>query len=154
MIDGDPWSVKQPHWKSEAKEDHQLSLTCKTWQSHKRYPMKSCFFAGNLDEGTPVIPISALRNQNMDLVCEHIAYLPIPIRDYTSEPRLCGKHCFSANDRSAPMKRTLASYCTHFLKLARGNLHENLRQTRRNCIKKLFLPWSLQVRLLELDHRQ
>ena len=25
MTDGDPWSVKQHHWKSEAKEDHQLS---------------------------------------------------------------------------------------------------------------------------------
>ena len=25
MTDGDPWSVKQHHWKSEAKEDNQLS---------------------------------------------------------------------------------------------------------------------------------
>ena len=25
MTDGDPWSVKQHHWNSEAKEDHQLS---------------------------------------------------------------------------------------------------------------------------------
>ena len=25
MADGDPWSVKQHHWKSEANEDHQLS---------------------------------------------------------------------------------------------------------------------------------
>ena len=79
------------------------------------------FFAGTMNERTPVIPISSLRNQNMNLVCDHIANLPIPIRDYTSEPRLCGKHCFSINDRSAPMKRTLVSYCTHFLKLARGN---------------------------------
>ena len=25
MTDGDPWSAKQHNWKSEAKEDHQLS---------------------------------------------------------------------------------------------------------------------------------
>ena len=25
MTDGDRWSVKQHHWKSEAKEDHQLT---------------------------------------------------------------------------------------------------------------------------------
>ena len=25
VTDGDPWSAKQPYWKSKAKEDHQLS---------------------------------------------------------------------------------------------------------------------------------
>ena len=25
VTDGDPWSAKQHHWKSQAKEDHQLS---------------------------------------------------------------------------------------------------------------------------------
>ena len=25
LTDGDPWSAKQHHWKSEAKKDHQLS---------------------------------------------------------------------------------------------------------------------------------
>ena len=48
--------------------------------------------AGNMAEGAPVIPISALKNQNMDLVCEYIASIPVPVRDYTSDPRMFGNH--------------------------------------------------------------
>ena len=40
----------------------------------------------------PVIPISAQLKYNIEVICEYICKkIPIPIRDFTSEPRLIGK---------------------------------------------------------------
>ncbi len=40
----------------------------------------------------PIIPISAQFNSNIDVVCDYIARkIPIPIRDYTSKPRMTSK---------------------------------------------------------------
>lgn len=43
-------------------------------------------------EGAPIIPISAQLKYNIEVVCEYIVkMIPVPIRDFTSEPRLIGK---------------------------------------------------------------
>ena len=43
-------------------------------------------------EGAPVIPISAQLKYNIEVVCEYITKnIPIPIRDFTSKPRLIGE---------------------------------------------------------------
>ena len=43
-------------------------------------------------EGAPVIPISAQLKYNIEVVCEYITKnIPIPLRDFTSEPRLIGE---------------------------------------------------------------
>lgn len=43
-------------------------------------------------EGAPIIPISAQLKYNIEVVCEYIVKkIPVPIRDFTSEPRLIGK---------------------------------------------------------------
>ena len=43
-------------------------------------------------EGAPVVPISAQLKYNIEVVCEYIVKkIPIPLRDFTSQPRLIGK---------------------------------------------------------------
>lgn len=47
--------------------------------------------AGTVAEGAPIIPISAQLKYNIEVVCEYIVKkIPVPIRDFTSEPRLIG----------------------------------------------------------------
>lgn len=47
---------------------------------------------GTVAEGAPIIPVSAQLKYNIDVVCEYIVKkIPVPIRDFTSEPRLIGK---------------------------------------------------------------
>lgn len=48
--------------------------------------------AGTVAEGAPIIPISAQLKYNIEVVCEYIVKkIPVPVRDFTSEPRLIGK---------------------------------------------------------------
>lgn len=49
------------------------------------------FAAGTVAEGAPIIPISAQLKYNIEVVCEYIVKkIPVPVRDFTSEPRLIG----------------------------------------------------------------
>jgi translation initiation factor 2 subunit 3 len=49
-------------------------------------------FSGTVAEGAPIIPISAQLKYNIDAVCEYVVKkIPVPIRDFTSEPRLIGQ---------------------------------------------------------------
>ena len=48
--------------------------------------------AGTVAEGAPIIPISAQLKYNIEVVCEYIVKkIPVPLRDFTSEPRLIGR---------------------------------------------------------------
>jgi len=48
---------------------------------------------GTIAEGAPIIPISAQLKYNIDAVCEYVVKkIPVPIRDFTSEPRLIGEN--------------------------------------------------------------
>lgn len=50
-------------------------------------------YVGTVAEGAPIIPISAQLKYNIEVVCEYIVKkIPVPIRDFTSEPRLIGKN--------------------------------------------------------------
>lgn len=49
------------------------------------------FLSGTVAEGAPIIPISAQLKYNIEVVCEYIVKkIPVPLRDFTSEPRLIG----------------------------------------------------------------
>lgn len=49
------------------------------------------FGLGTVAEGAPIIPISAQLKYNIEVVCEYIVKkIPVPLRDFTSEPRLIG----------------------------------------------------------------
>eukprot|EP01132_Coremiostelium_polycephalum_P004564 gene4564-5687_t len=71
--------VKEP----AAKEQHQQILK---------------FIQGTIAEGAPIIPISAEMKYNIDVICEYIVKkIPIPVRDFTSDPRLIVIRSFDVN---------------------------------------------------------
>lgn len=50
------------------------------------------FVLGTNAEGAPIIPISAQLKYNIEVICEYITRkIPVPLRDFTSKPRLIGK---------------------------------------------------------------
>ncbi|XP_065057223.1 eukaryotic translation initiation factor 2 subunit 3, Y-linked-like [Rhopilema esculentum] len=56
------------------------------------------FVEGTIAEKAPVIPISAQLKYNIEVICEYICKkVPIPIRDFTSEPRLIVIRSFDVN---------------------------------------------------------
>lgn len=53
---------------------------------------------GTVAEGAPVIPISAQLKYNIEVLCEYIEkHIPVPLRDFTSEPRLIIIRSFDVN---------------------------------------------------------
>lgn len=68
---------------SQAKEQHDQILK---------------FVQGTVADSAPIIPISAQLKYNIDAVCEYIVKkIPVPIRDFTSEPRLIVIRSFDVN---------------------------------------------------------
>jgi len=56
------------------------------------------FVQGTIADGAPIIPISAQLKYNIDAVCEYIVKkIPVPLRDFTSEPRLIVIRSFDVN---------------------------------------------------------
>merc|ERR1719431_2553329 len=58
-------------------------------EATKQYEDILAFVKGTVAEGQPIIPISAQLKYNIEVLCEYITKkIPIPIRDFASEPRL------------------------------------------------------------------
>merc|ERR1719199_1952370 len=56
------------------------------------------FVAGTVADSAPVIPISAVLKYNIDVVCEYLVHcVPIPLRDFTSVPRMIVIRSFDVN---------------------------------------------------------
>ena len=56
------------------------------------------FIEGTIAEDAPIIPISAQLKINIEMVCEYIAKkIPVPLRDFTSEPHLIILRSFDVN---------------------------------------------------------
>lgn len=56
------------------------------------------FVAGTVAQDAPIIPISAVLKYNIDVVCEYIVRnIPIPLRDFSSKPRLIVIRSFDVN---------------------------------------------------------
>ena len=67
-------------------------------QAEEQYEQIKNFVAGTVADSAPIIPISAVLRYNIDVVCEYIArQLPIPVRDFTSRPRLIVIRSFDVN---------------------------------------------------------
>ncbi|KAM7041351.1 eukaryotic translation initiation factor 2 subunit 3, X-linked-like isoform 4-T4 [Molossus nigricans] len=60
-------------------------------QAKEQYEQILAFVQGTVAEGASIIPISAQLKYNIEVVCEYIVKkIPVPLRDFTSEPRLIG----------------------------------------------------------------
>ncbi|EGD76119.1 eukaryotic translation initiation factor 2 subunit 3 [Salpingoeca rosetta] len=58
----------------------------------------TAFIKGTVAEGSPIIPISAQLKYNVEAVCEYLArYIPVPTRDFLSDPRLIVIRSFDVN---------------------------------------------------------
>merc|ERR1739838_838278 len=67
-------------------------------QAQEQHEQILKFIEGTVAEGAPVIPISAQLKYNIEVVCEYITKkVPVPLRDFTSEPRLIIIRSFDVN---------------------------------------------------------
>eukprot|EP00043_Microstomoeca_roanoka_P008741 m.83956 g.83956 ORF g.83956 m.83956 type:complete len:474 (-) comp14369_c1_seq1:86-1507(-) len=58
----------------------------------------SAFVAGTIAESAPIIPISAQLKYNVEVVCEYLVrHIPVPKRDFLSDPRLIVIRSFDVN---------------------------------------------------------
>lgn len=55
------------------------------------------FVKGTKAENSPIIPISAQLKYNIDVVCDYICRIPIPIRDFTRPPKMSIIRSFDIN---------------------------------------------------------
>ena len=56
------------------------------------------FVVGTVADSAPIVPISAVLRYNVDLVCEYLVHkIPVPVRDFTSVPRLIVIRSFDVN---------------------------------------------------------
>ena len=56
------------------------------------------FVAGTVADSAPILPVSAVLKYNMDCVCEYLVRkIPLPVRDFTSRPRLIVIRSFDVN---------------------------------------------------------
>lgn len=64
------------------------------------------FVAGTVADSSPIIPISAVKKLNIDVVCEYLVNrIPIPPRDFTSPPRLIVIRSFDVNKPGAEVDK-------------------------------------------------
>lgn len=60
------------------------------------------FIQGTIADGSPIVPVSAQLKYNVDAVCEYlIKRVPVPVRDFTSEPNMIVIRSFDVNKPGA-----------------------------------------------------
>ncbi|KAJ9581082.1 hypothetical protein L9F63_023739, partial [Diploptera punctata] len=70
----------------------------KEGQAKEQYEQILKFVQGTVAEGAPVVPISAQLKYNIEVLCEYITKkIPVPMRDFTSLPRLIVIRSFDVN---------------------------------------------------------
>lgn len=67
-------------------------------QAKEQYQQILDFIKGTVADNAPIIPISAQLKYNIDVICEYITTrIPIPVRDFTSDPRMIIIRSFDVN---------------------------------------------------------
>ncbi|KAB0383549.1 hypothetical protein FD755_005466, partial [Muntiacus reevesi] len=66
-------------------------------QAKEQYEQILAFVQGTGVEGASIIPISAQLKYNTEAVCEYLKKIPVPPRDFTSEPRLIAIRSFDVS---------------------------------------------------------
>lgn len=70
----------------------------KETQATEQHEQIQKFVQGTVAEGAPIVPISAQLKYNVEVVCEYIVNkIPVPLRDFTSSPRLIVIRSFDVN---------------------------------------------------------
>ncbi|CAH1798453.1 unnamed protein product [Owenia fusiformis] len=67
-------------------------------QARDQYEQILKFVQGTVAEGAPIVPISAQLKYNIEVICEYVTKkIPVPLRDFTSAPRLIVIRSFDVN---------------------------------------------------------
>jgi translation initiation factor 2 subunit 3 len=75
---------------------------CKESACEEHYESILSFVKGTVADGAPIVPISAQLKYNIDVINEYIVKtIPIPVRDFTSDPRLIVIRSFDVNKPGA-----------------------------------------------------
>ncbi|GBP71080.1 Eukaryotic translation initiation factor 2 subunit 3 [Eumeta japonica] len=70
----------------------------KEGQAKEQHEQITKFVQGTVAEGAPIIPISAQLKYNIEVLCEYITKkIPVPLRDFTSPPRMIVIRSFDVN---------------------------------------------------------
>jgi translation initiation factor 2 subunit 3 len=70
----------------------------KEQQAQNQYEEIKKFVAGTIADSSPIIPMSAVLKYNIDVVCEYLCtQVPIPPRDFTSDPLMIIIRSFDVN---------------------------------------------------------
>jgi translation initiation factor 2 subunit 3 len=73
--------------------------------AEEHYKSIEAFVKGTVAESSPIVPISAQLKYNIDAVNEYIVKrIPIPVRDFTSDPRLIVIRSFDVNRPGAEVE--------------------------------------------------
>lgn len=76
----------------------------KDTQAREQHGQILDFVQGTVADGAPIVPISAQLKYNVDVVCELICTrIPVPVRDFTSTPRLIVIRSFDVNKPGAEL---------------------------------------------------
>eukprot|EP00771_Trimastix_marina_P003811 gnl/Trimastix_PCT/523.p1 GENE.gnl/Trimastix_PCT/523~~gnl/Trimastix_PCT/523.p1 ORF type:complete len:503 (+),score=119.26 gnl/Trimastix_PCT/523:208-1509(+) len=74
-------------------------------QAAAQYQDILAFIKDTIADNAPVIPISAQLGYNIDILAEYmVKHIPIPVRDYTSSPKLIVIRSFDINKPSTPAR--------------------------------------------------
>ncbi|XP_073955744.1 eukaryotic translation initiation factor 2 subunit 3-like isoform X2 [Choristoneura fumiferana] len=70
----------------------------KEGQAKEQHEQIVKFVQGTVAEGAPIIPISAQLKYNIEVLCEYVTKkIPVPLRDFTSPPRMIVIRSFDVN---------------------------------------------------------
>ena len=73
------------------------------------------FVAGTVADQAPIIPISAVLKYNIDVVVEYIVHrVPVPVRDFTSVPRLIVIRSFDVNKVMLSKGSSISGACQEY----------------------------------------
>merc|ERR1712079_868582 len=76
---------------------NKIDLTTEA-QAKEQHGQIQAFVSGTIAESAPIIPISAQLKYNIEVLCEYITTkIPVPVRDFTSDPRLIIIRSFDVN---------------------------------------------------------
>ena len=76
---------------------NKIDIVMKDGSAPQQYEQIKEFVKGTKAENSPIIPISAQLEYNIDVLCDYICRIPIPIRDFTCPPKMSIVRSFDIN---------------------------------------------------------
>ena len=76
---------------------NKIDIVMRDGTASQQYDTIKTFVQGTKAEKSPIIPMSAQFGYNIDVLCDYICRIPIPIRDFTCPPKMSIVRSFDIN---------------------------------------------------------